>query len=127
MTYVLVALGGGFGSLLRFVVASGLQHRYSGLFPVGTLAVNIIGSLVLGLVFVLAQKYPGQDAIRPLVMIGILGGFTTFSTFSIETLWMMQEGLWMKALLNIIISLVGCLVAVWVGMEAGRWLLARLP
>ena len=65
---------------------------------------------------------PGQ---RLFLMIGILGGFTTFSAFSMETLWMLQHGLWMKALLNIMISLVGCLVSVWIGMELGRGLLAR--
>ena len=126
MTYVYVALGGGIGSVLRFALSSGLQQRYAGLFPVGTLAVNVIGSLLIGLVFVLAERYPGQQAIRPLLMIGILGGFTTFSTFSIETLWMIQDGLWMKGLLNIIISVACCLGSVWIGMELGRTLIERL-
>ncbi|UCH54244.1 MAG: fluoride efflux transporter CrcB, partial [Pseudomonadota bacterium] len=108
MTQVLaIAAGGAAGSVLRFWM-SGWVHSLVGRgFPYGTLAVNVLGCLLMGLLFVMfVERLSLDSAVRAGVLIGVLGGFTTFSSFSIETINLIEEGLWLKAGLNAGLSLI---------------------
>ena len=118
MAYVWVALGGALGSMVRYA-CSGLALRWFGMgFPYGTLFVNVIGSFVIGVLGTLAlsggRMLSTTDA-RAFLIVGILGGFTTFSSFSFETLSLARTGNLSGAAANIVLSLVLCLVAVWLG------------
>ena len=118
MTYLLVALGGALGSVARYAVSLGAARWLGAGFPWGTLIVNVAGSFAIGLLaaLVTADGRPalGSDA-RALVMVGILGGFTTFSSFSLETLTLARAGELGAAAANASLSLVLCLGAVWLG------------
>lgn len=125
-----VALGGALGSVLRYwmstSVQAAMQNRIGINFPIGTLTVNAVGSLLIGLAFMIIQsRFSGNELLKGLVIVGLLGGFTTFSAFSFETLGLLQTELWGKALLNIIFSVLLCLVAALAGMELGRWALSN--
>jgi CrcB protein len=118
---VLVAAGGAIGSLVRYL-ASGFVQRLDlwGSFPAGTLSVNLVGCAVLGLLGGLSDSrfLFGPNA-RLFVFIGILGGFTTFSTFSYETIALIRGGEAMKAALNVGASLLLCLAGTWLGYGVG--------
>lgn len=121
MTVLWVALGGALGSAARYW-CSGLTARLIGeTFPWGTLLVNVTGSLIIG--FFAATTGPdgkwlvGSTA-RQFVMLGVLGGFTTFSSFSLQTLTLVEEGEWLRAAGNVGGSVVLCLAAVWLGHVA---------
>ena len=120
---LLVGIGGFIGSIARYWLA-GLVQRWNGTdFPVGTLAVNILGSFVLGLVVALSLD---RDLINPnarlFLGVGFCGGFTTMSTFSYETIALLREGSFVAGLGNIAASLVSCLTAVWLGDATARLL-----
>jgi len=116
-----VALGGAVGSSLRYVLAATTHGLLGHAFPYGTLLVNILGSLLIGYLVVLLPESGHHSQIwRLLLITGLLGGFTTFSAFSIETLTLLQEGQILKASLNIALTVLTCLLAVWAG-----YLLAR--
>jgi CrcB protein len=90
-------------------------------FPWGTLAVNALGSLLMGLLFVLfVERLAAGPELRAAVLIGFLGAFTTFSTFSFETLALIEGGYLVRALLNMATSLLVCLLACWAGLLLGR-------
>ena len=90
-------------------------------FPYGTLAVNVIGSFLMGLLYVfMLERMEVSAELRAAIMIGILGAFTTFSTFSIETMNLIEAGEITKAGLNIIFSVSLCLLGCWIGMVLGR-------
>lgn len=118
-----IAAGGALGSVLRFWMSTWV-HAWAGRgFPYGTLAVNVLGCLAIGLLFVLLLERVNQDSLwRAGLLIGLLGGFTTFSSFSLETLGLMNEGLWARALTNVVASVVLCLMATWLGIRLGRLL-----
>jgi CrcB protein len=120
---VLVAVGGMIGSLARYWL-SGLAQRLSGSeLPVGTLSVNVLGSFLIGLVMVLSLERGWLDANgRIFLTAGVCGGFTTMSTFSYETWALLRDGDFFFACVNVAASLLVCLVAVWLGMLAGRYL-----
>ena len=122
MGYLWVALGGALGSVARYAVSLGAARSFGGAFPWGTLFVNVTGSFVIGVLaaLVTADGRPalGPDA-RAFFMVGILGGFTTFSSFSLETLDLARSGAFGAAAANAGLSLVSCLVAVWLGFAAG--------
>jgi len=117
--YVVIALGGALGSVGRFWF-SGLVARYFGeTFPWGTILVNISGSFVIGLFAALTEPGEGRWLVAPVwrqfFMIGICGGYTTFSSFSLQTLSLARAGEWFYAGANAVLSLVLCLLAVWLG------------
>lgn len=116
--YAYIAVGGAAGACLRFFISQLMLQWFGKGFPFGTLLVNVIGSFLLGLTYALIES--GQVEIvmwRTAVGIGLLGAFTTFSTFSLDTILLMQQGLWLKGLLNIILNLSCCLLAAWVGTQ----------
>jgi len=125
MTYLWVALGSALGGAARYG-CSGVAARWFGAaFPWGTLIVNVSGSLLIG--FLAALMSPdGRLLVAPdtraFLMIGILGGFTTFSTFSLETLNLARDGEWLYASANVVFSIVLCLAAVWLGYICGQLL-----
>ena len=120
-TYLWIALGGALGSMARYA-ATGVVANWLGLaFPWGTLVINVTGSFVIG--FFAALTGPGGRApvpedFRQFVMVGICGGYTTFSSFSLQTLVLLQNGKLAGAGLNILGSVSLCLLAVWLGFAA---------
>jgi CrcB protein len=123
MQTLAIAAGGAVGAVLRFWMSSGVYGLLGRTFPYGTLAVNVLGSLVMGLLYVLLlDKLALGPAARAALLVGLLGAFTTFSTFSIETLNLMEEGELLKAVLNVGLSVVLCLAAAWLGVLTGRTL-----
>jgi len=116
-----IAAGGAVGSLLRFWMSNWV-HAFAGrTFPYGTLAVNVLGCLIMGFLFVLfIDRLSDNPVLRAGVLIGVLGGFTTFSSFSIETFNLIEQGAWAKAAANMSGSLVLCVGATWIGVMLGR-------
>lgn len=121
MKLAAVAAGGALGASLRYIAAH-VTHAWLGEdFPYGTLMVNIIGSLVIGYLLVLLPETEEPiPVLRLLLITGLLGGFTTYSAFSIETLQLIHEGHLTRAGMNIFLTLVFCFVAVWGGFLIGR-------
>lgn len=116
-----IALGGGLGSVLRYAVSALTHSRISTDFPYGTLVVNVTGSFLIGLLYVLLTERETLDPVwRAGLIIGVLGGFTTFSSFSLETLNLLLGGALGKAALNILLSVGACLVATWAGVVSAR-------
>jgi CrcB protein len=119
--YIMVALGGALGSVLRFFLSSYCNVQMGGIFPWGIMIVNITGSFAIGFIFTLTQpdgRWFANPATRDFLMIGICGGYTTFSSFSLNTLNLARDGEWLRAGGNIVGSVVFCLVAVWLGHVA---------
>jgi CrcB protein len=122
MTLVAIALGGALGSVLRYLMAGGVQQLFSRPFPLGTLSVNVAGCLLIGLLYVALLEKAVSAPWRLFWIVGVLGGFTTFSSFSFETFGLMSEGAYGRALLNVALSVLLCLAATWLGMVLGRQL-----
>jgi CrcB protein len=116
-----IAAGGAVGSVLRFWMSTWV-HSFAGRsFPYGTLTVNVLGCLAMGFLFVLfVDRLSDNAVLRAGILIGVLGGFTTFSSFSIETLNLIEQGAWLKAVVNMTGSLLLCIGATWVGVILGR-------
>ena len=118
---IAIAGGGALGALLRFWLSSGVYQWLGRGFPWGTLAVNVIGSFLMGLLFVLLLERSLLAAEwRAAVLVGLLGAFTTFSTFSIETLALIEQADYLKAMANMLLSVALCVLACWVGLVLGR-------
>lgn len=118
-----IAVGGAVGAVLRYGMSNGITQWLGRGFPYGTLSVNVLGSLLMGLLYVLLiDRIAVSAEWRAALLIGLLGAFTTFSTFSMETLNLIEQGALLKAALNIILSVVLCLGATWIGVLAGRQL-----
>ncbi len=118
-TWLAVALGGASGSLLRYALGLWARTAVPG-FPLATLTVNAVGGLCIGLIFALTAARPDTpEWLRTGLITGVLGGFTTFSAFSLETLLLWQEGRSLLALtniaLNLLLSLGGCALGLWLG------------
>jgi len=124
MTQVLaIAAGGAIGALLRYWTSLAVHSRLGAGFPYGTLAVNILGSLLMGFLYIwLIERMAAGPALRAFLLIGVLGAFTTFSAFSMETLNLIEGGQAGKALLNIAVSITLCIAAAALGIFAARQL-----
>jgi CrcB protein len=120
-----VAVGGAIGSLLRYLVATAALLWLGPGFPWGTLAVNLAGSFLIGLVQALAAEklVLGEEA-RLFLTTGVMGGFTTYSAFSYETVSLMERGASGPAWLNLVLTTSGCLAVCYLGMLTGRMVLA---
>jgi len=120
---VLIACGGALGALLRFGLSNGVAAVFGRAFPYGTLLVNVLGSLGIGILYVLLTErvVAGADW-RALLIVGLLGAFTTFSTFSIETLNLLELGFLGRAAGNVVLNVVLCLGACWIGLVMMRQL-----
>jgi CrcB protein len=118
---LLVALGGAVGSVARYLMASSIQTATGWDFPLGTVLVNILGCFLIGILYVLlvARPDPRHD-LRALLMVGVMGGFTTFSSFSLETVTMAMTGNYTGASLNVVISVAACLVGTILGVALAR-------
>ena len=116
LNYLIVALGGALGSVARFGISNLLAQRDAGAFPLATLIVNVTGSLAIGYLAATTTSESG----RAFLMVGICGGYTTFSAFSLQNLQLLQSGNYGAAALNTVLSLVLCMAAVWFGYVMGK-------
>jgi fluoride exporter len=121
--YLLVGCGGFVGSIARYWL-SGLTQRWwspDGGFPIGTLSVNVLGCLVIGVLAVLSETSSLLPThARLLLMTGLLGGFTTFSTFGLESVQLARDAQWGFVALNVVVSVAAGLAAAWLGLRLGR-------
>ena len=124
MTQVLaIAAGGALGALLRYWTSTAIHSRLGAGFPYGTLTVNVLGSLLMGFLYIwLLDRFATGPALRAFLLIGVLGAFTTFSTFSLETLNLMEAGHPGKALANVLLSVSVCIAAAGLGVFTARQL-----
>lgn len=119
-TWIQVAAGGALGAALRFAAQGAALRTFGAGFPLGTLAVNVLGSLLMGLLAALLLARPEMARLQPLLMTGVLGGFTTFSAFSLDTLALVQRGEAGKALAYVMASVTLSLLGVLGGYALGR-------
>lgn len=121
---LLIFFGAGLGGVLRYLVANNVYSAMGRQFPYGTLVVNVSGCFLMGILFAfLLDRFDGWGPeLRALLLIGFLGGYTTFSSFSIETLNLVENGAWLGAASNIFFSVILCLIATWIGLIGGRHL-----
>jgi CrcB protein len=119
--FALILVGGGAGSLARYVVGTAIMTRYGARFPLGTLVVNVTGSFLIGLLMtLLTARLPHANFWRPLMIIGFLGGYTTFSSFEWETYSAVRDsGFWL-GLANVVASVTLGYAAVWLGALLAR-------
>lgn len=119
LQFLTVGAGGFVGAGLRFLVGTAVQRALpAAIFPYGTMAVNVLGCLLIG--FIVAWREPLEPALRLFLVVGVLGGFTTYSAFALETLMLAQQQEHTLAFINIVVKLGMCLAAVWGGYELGR-------
>lgn len=118
---IAIAVGGAFGALSRYGASQWVYSMLGRSFPFGTLVVNVAGSFVMGfLAVLLIERLVAGPELRAFLMIGFLGSFTTFSTFSLETVNLISSGEVIKAGVNMLISVFVCVTACWFGMLLGR-------
>ena len=128
LEYLWIALGGALGSVSRYWVSGIIANRYGESFPLGTLLINISGSLAIGFFATLTDpdgRLLASPSFRRFFMVGICGGYTTFSSFSLQTLNLARDGQWFWAGMNVMLSVACCLVAVWLG-HVGAMAINRL-
>ena len=120
INYLAIAIGGAIGACLRFAISEWMLHLFGRAFPFGTLLVNILGSFVIGLLYgLLITEQIAPNPWRIFVGIGVLGAFTTFSTFSMDTVLLLLQGDWPKAVVNVVLNVVLCLTLAWLGLKLG--------
>ena len=122
LAYLWIGLGGALGSMARHFCNGAVGAIMGVEFPWGTLLINVLGSFVIGFAAATMNadgRFPVNNDVRQFVMVGICGGYTTFSSFSLQTMTLMQGGHYLAALGNIGASVVLCLIAVWLGYMAG--------
>ena len=123
--YLLVGLGSAMGGMARFWLTQMIDGWLAKALPWGTIVVNISGSFLIGALGAMAAPQAELDSshqrlVQHFLMVGICGGYTTFSSFSLQTLHLAQKGEWLQAGANVVVSLVLCLMAVWLGCLAGQ-------
>ena len=119
--YLVVVLGGGAGALARYVAASAIMTSFGGKFPLGTLVINVTGSFLIGfLMTMLTERFNLDPVWRLLLVVGFLGGYTTFSSFEWETFTAVREGALWNGMLNVVSSVMLGYVAVWLGVFLAR-------
>jgi CrcB protein len=119
--YLLILLGGGVGSLARYVAGSAIMTRFGSRFPLGTMVVNVTGSFLIGLLMtLLTERWQPHPNWRLLLVVGFLGGYTTFSSFEWETFSAVREGGFWIGLANVVGSVAFGYAAVWLGAVVGR-------
>lgn len=127
MIWLFIALGGAAGALARYTLMTLVdtgRHGIGGgwqVLPLGTLTVNVLGSLLIGVLYVLIiEKMTLAPEFRSLLVVGLLGAFTTFSTFSLDTVLLLEQGYWLQAVTYTLLSVVLCVLAAWLGMAILR-------
>ena len=121
MKFLAIGLGGFLGAIARHSISRFTQSYFGSTFPWGTLAVNISGSFLIGVVYsIAAEKFIIYPHLRAVLLIGFIGSYTTFSAFSLETFTLMESGNLLQAAANVFMSLTICLVAVYSGTLVGR-------
>lgn len=123
MNYLLTFLGGGIGATARYWLQGFVYRFASAGFPYGTLVVNILGSFIIGVVMtLLGERFVVSPSVRVFLTMGILGGFTTFSTFSYETMALLRDGSYGLGFLNVLASVGICLFSTWLGITLAKLL-----
>ena len=116
MIFLYIGIGGFIGAVLRFIISGWVQRIFGSFFPYGTLSVNVLGSLLIGFLVMLFEDMISPEW-KALAITGLLGALTTFSTFSYETVVMLQEGIFLKALFNVALNVILCLFATLFGIS----------
>lgn len=121
-SFLLVGLGGALGAMSRHGIAVLLGRWWSGGFPLATLLVNILGSVLMGILMGVLGRLlpPHQEELRLFLAVGVLGGFTTFSSFSLDTVVLIQRGAWIEAATYVFLSVVVCLIGLYLGLLVTR-------
>jgi CrcB protein len=115
-----VGAGGAVGSVLRYLLTGAVQRLAGPGFPAGTIVVNVLGSVAIGLLYVWLVERDGNQGLRALLMVGLLGGFTTFSSFSLETVNLMMQASYGRAALNVLLSVALCIGGTMLGIALAR-------
>lgn len=127
MIVVMVGLGGLIGAVLRYMAATWVQGHLGGEFPYGTLAVNVIGCLLIGILAGYAEvRRPLSAEAQAFLVIGMLGGFTTFSAFGIDTINLLRDGSYFAGVVNVVFQIASGLAAVIIGLRLAQWGFDRL-
>jgi CrcB protein len=120
---ILIAAGGALGSLARYGVGSLVHEKYAGLFPLGTLTVNLTGSFIIGVLWGVANGLSMHPNVSAFLFVGLLGGFTTFSSYSLETLNLLRDGDYKLALYSVLLNNVAGILLAFVGLVLARQVL----
>ncbi|MDZ7841107.1 MAG: fluoride efflux transporter CrcB [Gammaproteobacteria bacterium] len=119
-----IGLAGAAGAVLRYLISQGVMNVFGRGFPFGTLVVNVLGSFMVGVLFVVFwERAEAGELLRLVLIVGLLGSLTTFSAFSLETWILVQHGAFLKAGANILANVAICLAATWLGIIATRTVL----
>lgn len=113
MQWLAVFIGGGLGSLARYGVSVWMMGRYAHALPLATIISNLFASVLLGIGFYMSEKSMLSSEWKLFLMVGVCGGFSTFSTFSLETFMLIKEGMWTWAIANVLLSVSICIAAIW--------------
>ena len=118
-----IGLGGACGTMARWLFSGFLLQALGSSFPYGTLAVNVIGSFLLGAIMVVGTQTEAiSETVRLALTVGVMGGFTTYSTFNYETIEYARRGAWGMVLANVSVTLLSCAIAGVLGLGLGRWI-----
>lgn len=122
MLYLMVALGGALGAVSRYAVAKWVNGFWQAPFPMATLSINVLGSFLMGVAFVIiSERIPSVESLRPFIMVGFLGAFTTFSTFSLEIVSLVNQQAWLSALSYLSLSCLLGILALAAGVGLARF------